>query len=190
MMLSDNNIDERNYYVMRDGEQVGPFLLSSLPDEGVAPDTYVWCKGMDKWQRAKDVADICRLMRQRLSASSTDKNIEKTIADDEQLNSSRLPELPEIISENVNYDVKPHSFIVEALVVSLFCFPPTGFVALYNAGRGISLWKASVESKNREEIKSLREECYECSVRAKMWTGITFFLGFIVMAVLFRLSGG
>lgn len=51
---------------MIDGERRGPFPLERLPEMGVHPSTYVWCKGMDDWEKAEDVADICRFYRNRL----------------------------------------------------------------------------------------------------------------------------
>lgn len=56
------------YFAMIDGEQKGPLTLQELPAAGVTPDTYVWCKGMADWEKAGDVADICRFFRQRIAA--------------------------------------------------------------------------------------------------------------------------
>lgn len=54
------------YFAMIDGERRGPFELDALADVGVRPDTYVWCKGMADWEKAEDVAEICRWYRQRI----------------------------------------------------------------------------------------------------------------------------
>ncbi len=54
---------------MIDGRQYGPMQLDDMVKEGVRPDTYVWCKGMDDWTLASDVPDICRYFRQRLSGT-------------------------------------------------------------------------------------------------------------------------
>ncbi len=54
---------------MIDGHQYGPMELDEMVKEGVRPDTYVWCKGMDDWTLASDVPDICRYFRQRLSGT-------------------------------------------------------------------------------------------------------------------------
>lgn len=40
-----------------------------MVSQGVRPDTYVWCKGMDDWMKADEVPDICRYFRQRLSGT-------------------------------------------------------------------------------------------------------------------------
>lgn len=55
------------YFAMVGGARRGPFELDRLVDEGVMPDTYVWCKGMDDWTPANEVPDICRYFRQRLA---------------------------------------------------------------------------------------------------------------------------
>lgn len=57
------------YFVMSGDRQIGPISLEELPDNGVRPDTYVWCKGMPDWVPASEVADICRYFRLRLSNS-------------------------------------------------------------------------------------------------------------------------
>ena len=54
------------YFVMKDGEQCGPYRVEELEAAGVTPETYVWCKGMADWQQAGEVADICRYFRNLL----------------------------------------------------------------------------------------------------------------------------
>lgn len=49
--------------------RVGPFGLDEFVREGIMPDTYVWCKQMADWAPARDVPDVCRYFRQRLSGS-------------------------------------------------------------------------------------------------------------------------
>ncbi len=57
------------YFAMIGGQQYGPMTLDEMVREGVRPDTYVWCKGMNDWTLAEDVPDICRYFRQRLSGT-------------------------------------------------------------------------------------------------------------------------
>lgn len=57
------------YFAMIDGRRYGPMELDDLVREGVRPDTYVWCKGMEDWAMADEVPDICRYFRQRLSGT-------------------------------------------------------------------------------------------------------------------------
>lgn len=82
------------YFAMIDDRQIGPFELEESVKEGVRPDTYVWCKGMPDWMPAKDVPDICRYFRQRLSGTlPTLKNPSQAAADNlvaEQLEQEEL----------------------------------------------------------------------------------------------------
>lgn len=55
------------YYAFIDGEQKGPFELDELVAAGVRPTTYIWCKGMDDWQEAQEVPEVCRLYRQHIA---------------------------------------------------------------------------------------------------------------------------
>lgn len=55
------------YYAFIDGQEQGPFELEELLNVGVRPSTYVWCKGMADWQKAEEVPDICRLLRQHIA---------------------------------------------------------------------------------------------------------------------------
>lgn len=57
------------YFAMIDGRRYGPMELEEMVREGVRPDTYVWCKGMEDWEMASEVPDICRYFRQRLSGT-------------------------------------------------------------------------------------------------------------------------
>ena len=74
--------------------------LDEMVAEGVRPDTYVWCKGMDDWTPASDVPDICRYFRQRLSGTLPSqkydfrKDIENRKADDEAEQERLLSQLP------------------------------------------------------------------------------------------------
>lgn len=49
-------------------EQRGPFEIAQLADEGVRPDTYVWCKTMDDWAPASDVPEIRRYFQSRIES--------------------------------------------------------------------------------------------------------------------------
>ncbi|MDE5850900.1 MAG: DUF4339 domain-containing protein [Muribaculaceae bacterium] len=57
------------YFAMIGDRRYGPMVLDEMEAQGVRPDTYVWCKGMDDWMQASEVPDICRYFRQRLSGT-------------------------------------------------------------------------------------------------------------------------
>lgn len=179
---------------MIDGRRTGPWQLDQLSEAGVTPQTYVWCKGMDDWKQAAEVADICRFYRQRLAGVPLDTDVSPKAASPEAPQSQAEPgmqdwrqaPLPEF---EADLSKPPVSMLVPAILATLFCFPVTGFMALYYAVATRRLWAAA----DMPEIKTtpgrsddLKREAYDMSRNARMWTGITFFLGLILWAFVFR----
>lgn len=164
------------YYAMIGGECKGPWTLEELHEGGVMPDTYVWCKGMDDWQKADEVADICRFYRQKIAEPSED--ISPSEAESDSTNVPIIGELP-TAEEVVKNDVPPRNLLPYAVVVTLLCCPITGIVAIYFS---------YLTNKKMREGK--REEAGEVFRQARMWVGVTFFLGFLVYAILGKVFGG
>ena len=189
---------------MIDGEQKGPFALEELPKAGVRPSTYIWCKGMQDWQKAEDNADVCRLFRNHLydimhpspQQEETDKwkvrnpdDKWKVKADEpkgpypskfdgylRQAGEEPLPTLEEIDAQK-DKSIPPMSMIGYAWVVTIFCFFPTGIVALVYAYRSKKAWKNGNNSLSHDYCRA-----------AKLWTGVTFFIGLIAYGLFMALS--
>lgn len=179
------------YFAMIDGEQKGPLALHDLPDAGVRPDTYVWCKGMDNWRRAREVADISRFYRQRISdlmhPTALPAKVTTTTPDDHP--ETGMPRFDRFLQQTgehgapakipePDYSQPPRTMLVESVLLTIFCFPLTGFVAIYYALLTRKEWN-----------KGNPKEAHEFSRRAKMWAGITFFLGIMLYAFLGRQAG-
>src|SRR5436305_9487653 len=60
--------DPAVWFALLHGKQTGPMTRTDLEiraEEGdLGPRTYVWCEGMDSWQRAKDVIELVALFPQ------------------------------------------------------------------------------------------------------------------------------
>ena len=188
------------YYAMIDGEQKGPFTLEQLPEAGVRPSTYIWTKGMTDWQKAEENADVCRLFRnhlydkmhpspESLPQQQGEENRWKVQPDEpngkpksrfdrylESTGNDPLPTLEEIEATKDKSN-PPVSMIGYAWLVTLFCCLPTGIVALVFAYKSSGAWK-----------KGDNEMAHEYSRRAKMWTGISFFIGLIGYSLFFALA--
>ncbi len=182
--------EEKKYYIIKDGAQCGPYPLSQLKEQGVCPDTPVWCKGMDRWKRARDVADVCRLYRQHITtlmhpatAEAPDNTPKPDNADYEEVPMRlRYPLMKSDTPVEMQpepepqYDVEPPNLILRAVIVMLICCLPTGIIGLYYAIKCRSTWRRG------DKITA-----YEYLRRAKLWIGITFFLGFLVWATIIKL---
>ena len=183
------------YYAMIDGEQKGPFLLEELPSAGVRPSTYIWCKGMADWEKAEDNADVCRLFRNHLydimHPADNDPSFSSPISDQgddrwkvkpdephgpypsrfdgflQQAGEDPLPTLEDLDSQQ-DKTTPPISMVGYAWLVTIFCCIPVGIVALVYAYKSKNAWKKGDSVLSHEYCR-----------RAKMWTGISFFLGVI-----------
>ena len=187
------------YYAMIEGERKGPFRLEELPAAGVRPSTYIWCKGMPDWQKAEENADVCRLFRNHLYdimhpgeapvVSKSDELDKYKVQPDTkdghypsrfdkylQESGETLPTLEEI-EEKKDKTAPPVPMIGLAWLVTIFCFLPTGIVALVYAYKCKNSWN-----------KGENETAHEYSRKAKLWTGISFFLGLIGYGLFMALS--
>ena len=199
------------YYAMIDGEQKGPYSLEELPPAGVRPSTYIWCKGMADWQKAEENADVCRLFRNHLydimhpgvepsvinpsqqddkKSPATDSNNPWKVQPDkpadphasrfdgflQQAGEDPLPSLEEIDAQQ-DKSMPPTSMIGYAWLATIFCFFPTGIPALVYAYRSKKAWK------NGDNALS-----HEYNRKAKMLTGITFFIGIILYGLFLAFS--
>lgn len=192
------------YYAMIDGEQKGPFSLEELPKAGVRPSTYIWCKGMPDWEKAEDNADVCRLFRNHLYdiMHPTDNGIavnSPKAADDagrwkvqpdqpkdphasrfdsflQQAGENPLPTLDEIDAQQ-DKSTPPVSMVGYAWLVTIFCFWPTGIAALAYAYKSKRSWK-----------NGDNDGAHNYCRLAKMWTGISLFIGLIIYGLFLALA--
>lgn len=218
------------FFAMIDGKRTGPWQLWQLPEAGVTPETYVWCKGMSDWRKAEEVADIARYYRCHLAGIEPDeapivKNQHSGNAATPYHESSGKgsflydalhPQAPPGLSRNgfptpppsdslfepEDLSKPPKSMLIPAILATLFCFPVTGFVGIYYAVQMRRLWQDAeaadtdpkqVALKNNEDDKpadseSLRRKAYDAARSARLWTGVTFFLGLIFWAFLYRIN--
>ena len=180
------------YYAMIDGVQKGPYSLEELPAAGVRPSTYIWCKGLSDWQKAEDNADVCRLFRNHLydlmhpqDPTPSDLDVYKVKPDSSpqpgrtrfdqylQETGETLPTIEEIESRR-DISRPPVSMVMYAWLVTLFFCFPLGIVALVYAYKSKNAWRSGQNAMAHEFNRS-----------AKMWTGISFFVGLIGYAFLF-----
>lgn len=199
------------YFAMIDGQRQGPFELEDLAKAGVDPDTYVWCKGMEDWQKAGDVADICRHFRRTVydrthgtpigTPASTMEESQTTApaADDPYADmplryrdmvrrSGQEAHMPP--EEEADINRPPANTVFLSLMLMLFCFPITGAVALYYSFQARRCWTESLRSQSKsnkelyddKERERLRRNAHDYDRQARMWIGISFFLGMIFYA--------
>ena len=162
---------------------------------------------MSDWEKAEDVADICRFYRQRIfnlmhpSASPTVTESVKQDDDSQEdpylnfpLSFRRFARQagadPNIKEEEPDTSRRPTSLIPLSVTLLLLCCPITGFIALYYAIKSRQAWNEahrSTQDHNKElysdsERQAFSRKAHEYARLARMWCGITFFLGFFLAA--------
>lgn len=183
---------------MIDDRCQGPFNLEEFKDAGICPDTYVWCKTMTDWAQAIEVDEINRYFKEMLAQKNvrTDNQSvrQQGCSNDNYITryfarhgiEFRIPE------ETESFDEPPRVSVVTAILVTLFCFPFTGFVALYYTVKSRKEWENAMRSEsdmNRrlytsDERRDYKRFAHHYAAMAKMWTGISFFMGFILYAII------
>jgi hypothetical protein len=83
---------------------------------------------------------------------------------------SRAPVHVNVHTYPAQLQYPPRTYLVFSVLVTIFCFPPTGFVALVNALRVNSLWKRQQHDKARK-----------ASRRARNWGLATLAIGIVAM---------
>ena len=49
-----------SYYIANDNQRTGPFPEEQLLQNGLTPNSLVWCNGMAGWQKASEVPELAR----------------------------------------------------------------------------------------------------------------------------------
>lgn len=129
------------YYILTNGEKQGPFSLEQLREQMITRETMVWRAGLEEWMPACKVYELADLLRE-------------------------LP--PDIPQEQPR--TMPHTWLAEAILVTVFCCIPFGIVGI--------VYAAKVEARF---LAGQYELAQEYSRKARLWT----MLGLCSMAILF-----
>lgn len=187
------------YYAIINKQKVGPMELPALVDAGLKPDDYVWCKGMDDWQQAKDVADICRYFRQRIfdkmhpgsapapegqAAGAPDPAGDYTDEDfahmkrkeANQVIGQKVMEARQRLEQDPDIEEPPVTWYPFPLILSAIVFFPLGIPAVIHARRAIRFWQQGHRAEAHQEART-----------AKMYGGIALALGLIAVGALIRI---
>lgn len=193
---------ENKYYAYIDDRQVGPLDLNQLADAGVRPSTYIWCKGMDDWQRADEVEEVRNLFLQHLNRRRETREEKRPAPLPEQqrpsdyfnTGSSGAPkederppkfrfgrfgvDLPEPDQIGPDTNNPPQVSMVLAVLALLLCFWPTAIVAIYFTHKAQKTWNGA---NGNEDMK---KRAHDYARLAKMWLGFSVAFGIIAWSVI------
>lgn len=131
------------YLIAVDGKQDGPYEVTELAGKGLTADTLVWTEGMTEWQPAGNIPE--------LTGYITPVQPLQNMASSQEL------------------AMQPKTYLVESILVTIFCCLPFGIVGIIKA--------SSVSSKFQA---GLHAEAVQASKDAKKWTMWGFFIGLVI----------
>jgi len=140
----------KKYFYTDGTNKFGPFTLDELREKNISRETKVWFQELGEWKPAGEVSeltDIFKLVPPPITKTNSNYNSMKNL-----------------------YNQKPpKTWLVESILVTLFCCLPFGIAGIVNAAKVESRFYAGdIEGANR------------ASADAKKWTTISFWIGIAV----------
>lgn len=111
------------YYVLVNGQQIGPVEESQLLSMGVTRETQMWREGMAQWQAAGTIPELGYLF-----ASSGGYTAAGGYGSAGNAGNAMYP--------------CPKTYLVESILVTIFCCVPFGIVSIVNAAAVSSAYSA------------------------------------------------
>ena len=148
------------YYMHIGGQQVGPYEENELPSHGLTASTMVWREGMPDWVAASQVPELSHLLPPIQQPPSY------------QPQPSYGPQQP--------YGVQPpmpDTYMVWAVLVTVFCCLPFGIVSIVKASQVSSLY-----SQGRYQ------EAVAASEAAKKWAIWSAIAGVVISIIVIVLQ--
>lgn len=160
------------YYLFADGRQTGPVDEAKLLSMGVTRETLVWCAGMQQWQPAGALPELSYLF-----ARHPDEE-EDNVPPPPPPSVGSIPPAPPQERQSAttpaeyDYDECPKTYLLESILVTIFCCLPLGAVGIFNAA-GVS----SAYGMGDIRLAMRRSD------NAKKWTLLALVVGLVCHAV-------
>lgn len=155
------------YYVIINGQQTGPVEESQLLGMGVTRDTQVWREGMPQWQPAGMVPELGYLFAS--PQSGTGNYAGYAGGGGYGTPGGAAPQQPPM-------QPMPKTWLVESILVTIFCCLPFGIVGIVNA--------AAVSSSYNMGNFALAQEKSNAAKKWTMWGLIAWGIGLVLYVIL------
>ncbi len=139
------------YYYTDGKERFGPFTMDQLRGRNIGLETLVWKEGMPDWVAAKNVSDLQSLFQ---------------AADTFQ------PPVSIPYTQPYPTEAPPKNWLIESILVTIFCCLPLGIVGIINATKVESLWNTGQ-----------RDAAIKASQEAGKWVKIGFIVGIVCIGL-------
>ncbi len=147
--------------------QCGPFTPNELARKGIRPDTMVWRSGMVDWVEAGTMPELNYLFDSKIPVPQEVKQPEQkppqpTTVYSQQPQQQNRPNPQNKPDSQVNLNgilPMPKQWLVESILLTIFCCSPISLVGIFYAGRVETLYR------NNDY-----EGAMDASKKAKQWT--------------------
>ena len=127
------------YYMHIGGQQVGPYEENELPSHGLTASTMVWREGMPDWVAASQVPELSHL----LPPSQQPPSYQQQPGYGPQQPYGARPPMPD-------------TYMVWAVLVTVFCCLPFGIVSIVKASQVSSLYYQGNYAEARAASRAAR----------------------------------
>lgn len=156
------------YYIATNGQPEGPYTVEELASRRITPDTLVWNETFTNWLPAGDVDEL----KQTLFGNTTFNGPQPPKPS--YAPGSYVPPAAPEYGYQQPLDICPKTWLVESILVTLFCCIPFGIVGIIKA--------SNVESRFRAGDY---EGALEASKAAGKWTKLGFFIAIGIYVLYF-----
>lgn len=156
----------KKYFIYQENQQIGPLTFEELQERNVGKDTMVWFDGLAEWKKAGDLLELNDLFQAGpppVPAGTYGPGAQQSS------NAGTYGSTQPVYGPNLNAGAKPKNWLVESILVTLFCCLPFGIVAIVQAARVDSRFAAG-------DLQG----ALQSSKEAGKWTSISFFVGLAV----------
>ena len=148
----------KQYYIIRNDQQVGPYSLEELAMMSLTPDTMVWTEGLRDWLPAREVSELLSILEQPMQTPPS-YNVSPP--------SYGQPSAPRYTTASPgNAPVMPPSYLVWSVLVTLFCCQLGGIISI--------IFSAQVSSRY---ARGDYEGAEESSRKARTWIIVSAIVG-------------
>lgn len=158
----------KKYFYTQGTVKHGPFTLEELQGKGITETTLIWYDGLEQWTTASEVEELAELLSSPppLPASADTPSGGATHA-------RRREKIP----EEERMRPRPKNWLVESILVTLFCCMPFGIAGIIYAAKVDSMY-------NNGDYRGAQF----ASDDAKKWTMVSFWVG-LAIGILYVVFG-
>jgi len=125
------------FYLDQNGQQQGPVAANELLNYGVTRNIYVWKQGMNNWQMAGSIPELSNIFP---------PNVTPVVQ-------------PSYPSHFIQQPHRPDNLMVWSILVTFFCFLPTGIAAIIYSNKVDSLWALKDYDGAEQAAKNAKTWC-------------------------------